>query len=90
MFSIRKEPTLKELVDAFYENSHHEWIKSNRYIKATFSELFELMGPVELRKILIERKTHFIAVDGKFACAIDGNHCILVFLWILIIKTINL
>lgn len=66
---------------SFYSHPFHEWINNNRYTKATFDELFDLL-PVKTRSFLVDSAPiYFLASSGKYSCALSNSkaHAIIVF-----------
>lgn len=68
-------------VEKFFAHPFHYWILEDRYTKATFEELFDLL-PDSTRKFLIESAPiYFLSSSGKYSCALSNSkaHAIIVF-----------
>lgn len=71
----------RNYVEKFFTHPFHYWILEDRFTKATFDELFDLL-PEETRKFLVQTAPiYFLSSSGKYSCALSNSksHAIIVF-----------
>ena len=64
-----------------FENPQHDWIKSDRYIKANFEEVFSLIPLKVLRELYGSSDIWFIPSSGKYSCAIQPIGCSIILIF---------
>ncbi|MGK0366876.1 MAG: hypothetical protein ACI9QD_000006 [Thermoproteota archaeon] len=75
------EVLFNEYQDNFFKSPVHDWITENRYIKATFQELFSIIPNKTQRFFIDTAIIQFLPSSGKYSCALtkESSHVIIVF-----------
>lgn len=73
-FSKQRPKTTKKvssLFDAFLHNPHHQWIREDKYIKASIEELFDSLSEKHKRSLLTQ-DILFLRGNGSWALAFES------------------